>query len=83
MTMDPYRLVPPHVHADEDEYTHVASGTVGVRAGDKEFEASRRGGTQRRQPALPNRSQSGTLNQDADAIAGIPRRRNNEYLVKQ
>ena len=30
----------PHVHADEDEYTYVAAGTVGVRVGDEEFEAA-------------------------------------------
>ena len=40
MTLDPHRLVPPHVHADEDEYTYVAAGTVGVRVGDEEFEAT-------------------------------------------
>lgn len=40
MTLDPHRLVPPHVHADEDEYTYVAAGMIGVRVGDEEFEAS-------------------------------------------
>ena len=39
-TLDPHRLVPPHVHADEDEYTYVAAGTLGVRVGDEEFEAA-------------------------------------------
>lgn len=39
MTLDPRRLVPPHVHADEDEYTYVAAGRIGVRVGDEEFEA--------------------------------------------
>lgn len=38
-TLDPHRLVPPHVHADEDEYAYVAAGTIGVRVGDEEFEA--------------------------------------------
>src|SRR5690242_4902714 len=42
MTLDPYRLVPPYVHADEDEHTYVVSGTGGVRAGDEEFEAVRK-----------------------------------------
>jgi quercetin dioxygenase-like cupin family protein len=42
MTLDPHRLVPPQVHADEDEYTYVVAGTVGVRVGDEEFEAARR-----------------------------------------
>ncbi|MGE5287098.1 MAG: cupin domain-containing protein [Micromonosporaceae bacterium] len=37
--MDPHRLVPPHVHADEDEYAYVAAGTIGVRVGDEECEA--------------------------------------------
>jgi hypothetical protein len=32
MTLDPHRRVPPHVHADEDEYTYVAAGTM-VRGG--------------------------------------------------
>ena len=32
--------MPPHVHADEDEYTYVAAGTLGVRVGDEEFEAA-------------------------------------------
>ena len=40
MTLNPHRLVPPHVHADEDEYTYVAAGTIGVRVGDEEFEAT-------------------------------------------
>jgi quercetin dioxygenase-like cupin family protein len=40
MTLDPHRLVPPHIHAAEDEYTYVAAGTVGVRVADAEFEAA-------------------------------------------
>jgi quercetin dioxygenase-like cupin family protein len=40
MRLDPHRLVPPHVHAAEDEYTYVAAGTIGVRVGDEEFEAT-------------------------------------------
>lgn len=39
MTVDPHRLVPPHIHASEDEYTYVVAGTVGARSGDEEFEA--------------------------------------------
>ena len=39
VTLDPHRLVPPHVHADEDEYAYVVAGTIGVRVGDEEFEA--------------------------------------------
>jgi quercetin dioxygenase-like cupin family protein len=39
-TPDPHRLVPPHVHADEDEYAYVVAGTIGVRVGDEEFEAA-------------------------------------------
>jgi quercetin dioxygenase-like cupin family protein len=38
-TLDPHRLVPPHIHADEDEYSYVAAGTIDVRIGDEEFEA--------------------------------------------
>ena len=34
MTLDPHRLAPPHVHADQDEYTFVAAGTIGVRVAD-------------------------------------------------
>ena len=41
MTLDPHRLAPPHVHADEDEYTDVAAGTIGVRVADEECEAAR------------------------------------------
>jgi hypothetical protein len=41
MRLDPYRLVAPHVHADEDEYTYVAAGKIGVRVADEEFEAMR------------------------------------------
>ena len=40
MTLDPHRLAPPHVHADEDEYTDVAAGTIGVRVADEECEAA-------------------------------------------
>ena len=40
MTLDPHRLAPPHVHADEDECTDVAAGTIGVRVADEECEAA-------------------------------------------
>jgi len=40
MRLDPHRLVPPHVHAGEDEYTYVAAGTIGVLVGGEEFEAA-------------------------------------------
>jgi quercetin dioxygenase-like cupin family protein len=39
MTLDPHRLVPPHLHADEDD-TYVAAGTIGVRVADEEVEAA-------------------------------------------
>lgn len=39
MTLDPHRLVPPHVHADEDD-TYVAADTIGVRVADEEVEAA-------------------------------------------
>jgi len=34
--MDPGRLVPPHVHQHEDEYSYVLEGTIGARVGDRE-----------------------------------------------
>jgi mannose-6-phosphate isomerase-like protein (cupin superfamily) len=34
--MDAGRLVPPHVHANEDEYSYVLQGEFGVRIGDFE-----------------------------------------------
>jgi quercetin dioxygenase-like cupin family protein len=37
--MQPRRLVPPHVHANEDELSYVLEGTFGVRIGDQESEA--------------------------------------------
>jgi quercetin dioxygenase-like cupin family protein len=39
-TLDPHRLVPPHIHAGEDEYTYVAAGTIGVRVAGEEFQAA-------------------------------------------
>jgi len=37
--MEPGRLVPPHVHHDEDEISYVLEGTFGVRIGDEVAEA--------------------------------------------
>lgn len=37
--MEPRRLVPPHVHENEDELSYVLTGTFGVRIGDREAEA--------------------------------------------
>ena len=34
--IEPGRLVPPHVHLREDEYSYVLEGTIGARVGDKE-----------------------------------------------
>ncbi len=34
-------LVPPHVHADVDEWSYVLEGEVGARIGDEEFTAPR------------------------------------------
>jgi quercetin dioxygenase-like cupin family protein len=33
------RLVPPHVHLYEDEYSYVLEGTIGARVGDREVVA--------------------------------------------
>ena len=35
--MEPGRLVLPHVHLHEDEYSYVLEGTIGARVGDKEI----------------------------------------------
>jgi quercetin dioxygenase-like cupin family protein len=35
--MEAGRLVPPHVHADEDEYSYVLQGEFGARIGDQEL----------------------------------------------
>jgi|SRR5689334_2511342 quercetin dioxygenase-like cupin family protein len=35
----PGRLVPPHLHQDEDECSFVIAGTIGARIGDAHFEA--------------------------------------------
>lgn len=36
----PGALVPPHVHTNEDEYSYILEGAVGVRIGDQEFTAT-------------------------------------------
>ncbi len=33
--MEPGRLIPPHVHEDQDELSYVLEGTFGVRVGDR------------------------------------------------
>ena len=37
--IQPGRLVPPHVHANEDEYSYILQGEVGARIGDQEIVA--------------------------------------------
>jgi len=37
--IEPGRLVPPHVHLREDEYSYVLEGTIGARVGDHEVAA--------------------------------------------
>ena len=37
--IQPGVLVPPHMHSQEDEYSYVIDGVIGVRIGDREFEA--------------------------------------------
>src|SRR5262245_11974484 len=37
--VDPGRMVLPHVHQNEDEYSYVLEGTVGARVGDREVVA--------------------------------------------
>ncbi len=37
--IEPGRLVMPHVHTHEDEYSYVLEGTVGARVGDREVVA--------------------------------------------
>ncbi len=38
--IEPGRLVPPHQHSREDEYSYVLEGEIGVRIGDQEFTAA-------------------------------------------
>lgn len=35
----PGALVPPHVHTNEDEYSYILEGQIGVRIGEQEFTA--------------------------------------------
>jgi mannose-6-phosphate isomerase-like protein (cupin superfamily) len=37
--IEPGRLVPPHTHLREDECSYVLEGEIGVRVGDREFQA--------------------------------------------
>ncbi|MFJ8076498.1 cupin domain-containing protein [Streptomyces sp. NPDC096176] len=37
--IDPGRLVPPHIHSREDEFSYVLQGRVGARVGDQEATA--------------------------------------------
>ena len=37
--IEPERLVLPHVHLSEDEYSYVLEGTIGARVGDQEVSA--------------------------------------------
>jgi quercetin dioxygenase-like cupin family protein len=39
--IEPGRLVLPHVHLHEDEYSYVLEGTIGARVGDREIVAER------------------------------------------
>jgi mannose-6-phosphate isomerase-like protein (cupin superfamily) len=39
--IEPGRLVLPHVHLHEDEYSYVLEGTIGARVGDREIIAER------------------------------------------
>ncbi len=38
--IEPGALAPPHVHTNEDEYSYIVEGTVGVRIADEEFVAT-------------------------------------------
>lgn len=38
--IDPGRLVPPHVHVNEDEYSYILQGEVGARIGNREMIAT-------------------------------------------
>lgn len=39
-SLEPGRLVPPHVHTREDEYTYVLEGEIGLRIGDQIIQAT-------------------------------------------
>jgi quercetin dioxygenase-like cupin family protein len=39
--VDPHRLVPPHTHADVDEYSYILEGEIGARIGDRVISASK------------------------------------------
>src|SRR5580704_16017222 len=37
---DPGRMVPPHVHAHEDEFSYILEGEIGARIGDEVLQAT-------------------------------------------
>jgi quercetin dioxygenase-like cupin family protein len=37
--LDPGRLIPPHIHYNEDELSYVLRGEIGVRIGDRDYVA--------------------------------------------
>ena len=37
--VEPGRLIPPHIHYREDEFSYVLSGEIGVRIGDRDYVA--------------------------------------------
>jgi quercetin dioxygenase-like cupin family protein len=39
-TLEPGRLIPPHVHTREDEYSYVLEGEIGARIGDQIMQAT-------------------------------------------
>ncbi len=39
--IEPGRLVPPHMHTREDEFSYVLEGEIGARIGDQEFTAEK------------------------------------------
>ena len=49
--LEPGALAPPHTHSREDEFSYVLEGTIGVKLGDQEFQASR--GSYIVKPLLP------------------------------
>ncbi len=53
LTLEPGRLVWPHVHTREDEYTYVLEGEIGLRIGDQIIEATA-GGTVVKPRGIPH-----------------------------
>jgi quercetin dioxygenase-like cupin family protein len=52
-TLEPGRLVPPHMHRREDESTYVLEGEIGLRLGDQIIEATA-GGTVVKPRGIPH-----------------------------